>query len=90
MLPHEKERRWSAAEDEPFALIGINSDQPDLRQGPRRPRTRDKATRDNCKKILADNGITWRNAIDGDTSGPWATKWTSTAGRPSTSSTPRA
>ena len=26
-------------------------------------------------KILKDQGITWRNAIDGSTSGPLATKW---------------
>jgi len=43
----------------PFALIGINSDG-------------DAAA---VKKILADQGITWRNAIDGSTSGPLATKW---------------
>jgi hypothetical protein len=43
----------------PFALIGINSDG-------------DAAA---VKKILADQGITWRNAIDGSTEGPLATKW---------------
>lgn len=43
----------------PFALIGINSDG-------------DAAT---VQKILKDQGITWRNAIDGDTSGPWASRW---------------
>lgn len=46
-------------EGKPFALIGINSDGPV----------------DEVKKILADNEITWRQAIDDSTSGPWATAW---------------
>jgi hypothetical protein len=45
--------------DKPFALIGINSD----------------GEADAVKKILKDQGITWRNAIDGSTEGPWASKW---------------
>ncbi len=45
--------------DKPFALIGINSD----------------GDRSVVNKILKDQGITWRQAIDGDTSGPLATKW---------------
>lgn len=45
--------------DKPFALIGINSD----------------GEADAVKKILKDQGITWRNAIDGSTEGPWARKW---------------
>lgn len=45
--------------DQPFALLGINSD----------------GTAEELKKILADRGITWRQAVDGDTGGPWATKW---------------
>lgn len=45
--------------DKPFALIGINSD----------------GEADAVKKILKDQGITWRNAIDGSTEGPWAQKW---------------
>src|SRR5262245_1430132 len=45
--------------DKPFALLGINSD--------------GDATK--VKKILADRGITWRQAIDGGTDGPWATRW---------------
>ena len=73
MLPHEK-TLVKRLENEPFALIGINSDQPDLPKDAT-PQQRDEATRANLKKILSDNGITWRNAIDGDTSGPWATKW---------------
>ena len=43
----------------PFALLGINSDG-------------DAAT---VKKILAEQNITWRQAVDEDTSGPLATKW---------------
>ena len=46
-------------ESKPFALLGINSDG-------------DAAT---VKKILAEQNITWRQAIDEDTSGPLATKW---------------
>ena len=46
-------------EKEPFALIGINSD------GGREP----------LQKILKEQNITWRQAVDGDTSGPIATKW---------------
>ena len=45
--------------NERFALLGINSD----------------GTAEELKKILADRGITWRQAVDGDTTGPWATKW---------------
>jgi len=44
---------------EPFALLGINSD----------------GDAETVKKILARESITWRQALDGDTSGPWATKW---------------
>ena len=45
--------------NKPFALIGINSD------GGREP----------LKRILKQQGITWRQAVDGDTSGPIATQW---------------
>ena len=58
MLPHEKEL-VERLKDEPFALLGINSD----------------GTAEELKKILARENITWRQAVDGDTSGPWATKW---------------
>lgn len=58
MLPHEKEL-VERLKDEPFALLGINSD----------------GTAEELKKILAREGITWRQAVDGDTGGPWATKW---------------
>jgi hypothetical protein len=46
-------------EGKPFALIGINSDGPV----------------DTVKTILAENDITWRQAIDETTSGKWATAW---------------
>jgi hypothetical protein len=46
-------------ENEPFALLGVNSD--------------GEAAK--VKEILAREGITWRNAIDGDTNGPWASAW---------------
>jgi len=45
--------------DEPFALLGVNSDGP----------------ADQVLKRLQDGGINWRNAIDVSPSGPWATKW---------------
>jgi hypothetical protein len=45
--------------DKPFALIGINSDG-------------DAAK---VQGILKEQGISWRQAIDGTTRGPWATKW---------------
>ena len=58
MLPHEK-TLVKRLKDEPFALVGINSD----------------GTAEELKPILARENITWRQAVDGDTSGPWATKW---------------
>ena len=45
--------------DKPFALIGINSD--------------GEAAK--VQGILKEHGISWRQAIDVTTSGPWATKW---------------
>jgi hypothetical protein len=58
MLPHEKEL-VERLQDEPFALLGINSD----------------GDAETVKKILAEQDITWRQAIDGDTNGPWAKRW---------------
>jgi redoxin len=46
-------------ENEPFALVGINSDG-------------DAAK---VKEIMAREGLSWRNAVDGTTEGPWATAW---------------
>ena len=45
--------------DKPFALLGINSD----------------GDRSVVQKILKEQGITWRQAIDGSTSGPIATQF---------------
>ncbi|MGC4043761.1 MAG: TlpA disulfide reductase family protein [Armatimonas sp.] len=45
--------------DKPFALIGINSD----------------GDRSVVNKILKEQNITWRQFVDGSTSGPIATKW---------------
>lgn len=45
--------------DKPFALLGINSD----------------GDAEQVRKILKENGITWRNAVDGSTEGPLATRW---------------
>ena len=46
-------------ENEPFALLGVNSDG-------------DAAK---VKEIMAREGLTWRNAVDGTTNGPWASAW---------------
>ena len=47
-------------EGKPFALIGVNSDQ----------------SRDQLKKVIADEKMTWRSWFDGPgTSGPIATAW---------------
>lgn len=45
--------------DKPFALLGINSD----------------GDRESLNKILAENGITWRQAVEVSTNGPIATRW---------------
>jgi len=45
--------------NEPFALLGINSD----------------GDAEKVKGILEKRKVTWRQAIDGSTSGPLATKW---------------
>ena len=58
MLPHEKSL-VKRLENEPFALIGINSDG-------------DAAK---LKGILEKQSITWRQHVDGSTSGPLATSW---------------
>jgi len=46
-------------QSQPFALLGINSD----------------GDADKVKGILKDQEITWRQAIDGSTSGPLAKRW---------------
>src|SRR5947207_13245130 len=45
--------------NKPFALIGINSD----------------GGRESLQKIIKNEGLTWRHAVDGGTSGPIATAW---------------
>jgi hypothetical protein len=45
--------------DKPFALLGINSD----------------GDRSVVKKRMDSENVTWRQFIDGTTSGPIATKW---------------
>ena len=45
--------------DQPFALLGINSD----------------GDRSALQKILTEQKLTYRNAVDGTTSGPIATAW---------------
>ncbi len=46
-------------EAEPFALLGINSD----------------GDGETVNKILAEHDISWRQALDGSTSGKLATAW---------------
>ena len=58
MLPHDKEL-VKRLEDQPFDLIGINSD----------------GSRDVLLNILEANDITWRQVVDGSTEGPLATRW---------------
>lgn len=45
--------------DKPFALVGVNSD----------------GDRDVLVKLMKENGITWRNAVDGSRDGPLHTRW---------------
>lgn len=59
MIPHEKEM-VERKKDQPFALIGINSD----------------GDRESLKEIMQEHGITWRNGYDGTPgSGPLANRW---------------
>ena len=75
MLPHEKEL-VERLKDKPFALLGINSDEP-----PKADKTLSfdqklERTRVYVKtEVLDKNGLTWRQAIDCGTSGPLATRW---------------
>jgi peroxiredoxin len=54
-----QKRMVDRLEGKPFALVGINSDG-------------DPAV---VRSILQENGITWRNAVDGSPEGPLATRW---------------
>ncbi len=58
MLPHEKALVKRLA-NEPFALLGVNSDGDAANVLPR----------------LQEEGIQWRNAIDVTPNGDWASKW---------------
>ena len=58
MYPHERSLVKDLA-NEPFALIGVNSDQ----------------DREKLKKVMVEKDITWRSFYDGSTSGPIATAW---------------
>jgi hypothetical protein len=46
-------------ENRPFALLGINSD----------------GDRDVLRRMLGEQGVTWRQALDGSTAGPIAKRW---------------
>ena len=46
---------------QPFAILGINSDY--------------EGNLEKINAMLKEQGITWRQAIDGTTSGPIATRW---------------
>ncbi|SRR5258706_7164423 len=45
--------------NEPFVLIGINTDE----------------SKEKYREQAKTNGVTWRSAMDGTTSGPICTKW---------------
>jgi hypothetical protein len=62
--------------DRPFAWIGVDSDAPDdpeLRALPFERKL--EPVRLHVRRELAELGVTWRNAIDGGTDGPWSTRW---------------
>jgi hypothetical protein len=58
MLPHER-ALVQRLTDEPFALLGVNSD----------------GSREDVLPRLQEADITWRNAIDENPGGPWGSKW---------------
>ena len=59
MYPHERSLVERLA-DEPFALIGVNSD----------------SDREEIKKVMKTEGITWRSFWNGGgTEGPISTRW---------------
>ena len=59
-MPHQKELT-AELKDRPFAIIGINSDY--------------EGNLEKINKMLDEQGITWRQAIDGTTQGPLAKRW---------------
>src|SRR5262249_55424033 len=58
MVPKEKEM-VERLKNEPFALIGIATDQ----------------SKDEFKKRCTERGVTWRNSWQGNTKGPLCTDW---------------
>ena len=58
MYPHERSL-VERLKDEPFALIGVNSD----------------GDPEALKKTLAEENITWRSFLDGPPGGPIAQAW---------------
>ena len=58
MYPHERSL-VERLRDEPFAIVGINSD----------------GDREKLKPVLQAEKITWRSFWDGSTSGPISTRW---------------
>ena len=58
MYPHERSLVERLA-DEPFALLGINSD----------------GDREKLKEVLVEKDLTWRSWYDGSTGGPIAKQW---------------
>lgn len=77
MLPDEK-ALVQRLKDKPFALIAVNSDMPPGDEAlAKKPFAEQlEPVRKYVKtEVLDKNGITWRNAIDCGTGGPWASKW---------------
>ena len=77
MLPDEK-ALVQRLKDQPFVLLGINSDMPRDNAELEKKSFAEKLepVRKYVKaEILEKNGITWRNAIDCGTDGPWSSKW---------------
>lgn len=59
-MPHQK-KLVERLQGQPFAILGINSDY--------------KGDLEQINAMLKEQGITWRQAIDGTTQGPLATRW---------------
>jgi hypothetical protein len=77
MLPDEKALVKRLA-DKPFVLLAVNSDMPrDDEALAKKPFAEQlEPVRKYVKaEILDKNEITWRNAIDCGTDGPWSSKW---------------
>lgn len=59
-MPHQKEL-VERLKNQPFAILGINSDF--------------KGDLEKINAMLQEQGVTWRQAIDGTTQGPIASRW---------------